>query len=122
MKKRGLKPRYPKRFKVTTDSGHNEAVSPNLLNRQFDVAAPNKGWKTDITYVWALEGGSTPRLLLTYFPDKWWAGPLLATCGLHWVLMPCKWHFGGGNLGQAGCIIRIAAANRPAMNTEAIWG
>ena len=85
MKKRGLKPRYPKRFKVTTDSGHNEAVSPDLLNRQFDVAAPNKGWKTDITYVWALEG----------------AGPLLATCGLHWVLMPCKWHFGGGNLNPA---------------------
>ena len=33
MKKLGLKPRYPKRFKVTTDSDHNEAISPNLLNR-----------------------------------------------------------------------------------------
>ena len=26
MKKLGLKPRYPKRFKVTTDSDHNEAI------------------------------------------------------------------------------------------------
>ncbi|MBK8814030.1 MAG: hypothetical protein IPN42_00210 [Methylococcaceae bacterium] len=24
----GLKARYPKRFKVTTDSNHNEAISP----------------------------------------------------------------------------------------------
>ena len=31
IKKLGLKPRYPKRFKVTTDSDHNEAISPNLI-------------------------------------------------------------------------------------------
>ncbi len=37
MKKLGLKPRYPKRFKVTTDSNHNEAISPNTLDRNFDV-------------------------------------------------------------------------------------
>ena len=55
MNKLGLKPHYPKRFKVTTDRDHKEAISPNLLNRQFDVAAPNKGWTTDITYVWTLE-------------------------------------------------------------------
>ncbi len=48
MKKLGLKPRYPKRFKVTTDSNHNDAISPNLLNRKFDVTMPNK--------VWTLEG------------------------------------------------------------------
>ncbi len=42
MKKMGLKPRYPKRFKATTDSNHNNAISPNHLNRQFDVTAPNK--------------------------------------------------------------------------------
>ena len=67
MKKLGLKPRYPKRFKVTTDSGHNETVSPNLLNRKFDVAAPNKGWKTDITYVWALEGGLYAAIIIGLF-------------------------------------------------------
>lgn len=56
MAKLGLQVRYPKRFKVTTDSSHNDAISPNLLNREFDVAAPNKVWATDITYVWTLEG------------------------------------------------------------------
>jgi len=52
----GLEVRYPKRFKVTTDSNHNEAISPNTLNRNFDVVAPNLVWTTDITYVWTLEG------------------------------------------------------------------
>jgi putative transposase len=52
----GLEVRYPKRFKVTTDSNHDEAISPNTLNRNFDVVAPNLVWTTDITYVWTLEG------------------------------------------------------------------
>jgi putative transposase len=42
MKTLGLKPRYPKRFKVTTASDHNDAISPNHLNRQFDVTAPQQ--------------------------------------------------------------------------------
>ncbi|NOT84553.1 MAG: transposase, partial [Methylococcaceae bacterium] len=32
MSRLGLQVRYPKRFKVTTDSNHNDTVSPNLLN------------------------------------------------------------------------------------------
>jgi putative transposase len=56
MRKLGLKPRYPKRIKVSTDSNHNEAIAPNSLDRNFDDVAPNKVWTTDITYVWTLEG------------------------------------------------------------------
>ena len=56
MRKLALKPHYPKRYKVTTDSNHNESIAPNLLNRQFEIALPNSGWTTDITYVWTLEG------------------------------------------------------------------
>jgi transposase InsO family protein len=67
MKKLGLKPRYPKRFKVTTDSEHNDAISPNLLDRQFDVAAPNKVWTTDITYVWTLEGWLYVAIVIDLF-------------------------------------------------------
>lgn len=50
MNRLGLRVRYPKKFKVTTDSNHNEAISSNLLDRNFDVVAPNKVWTTDITY------------------------------------------------------------------------
>jgi transposase InsO family protein len=56
MARLGLKARYPKRFKITTDSNHNEAISPNSLDRQFDAKAPNQVWATDITYIWTLEG------------------------------------------------------------------
>jgi len=56
MARLGLKARYPKRFKVTTNRNHNEAISANCLDRQFDVVAPSQVWATDITYVWTLEG------------------------------------------------------------------
>jgi transposase InsO family protein len=56
MRKLGLKAKVPRRYKVTTDSNHNHPIAPNLLDRQFNVDAPNKVWTTDITYVWTLEG------------------------------------------------------------------
>lgn len=56
MARLGLEVRYPKKFKVTTDSDHNHSISPNTLNREFEVTEPNKVWATDITYVWTLEG------------------------------------------------------------------
>lgn len=56
MRELGLLVRYPKRIKVTTDSDHNEAISPNRLDRQFHVTKPNQVWTTDITYVWTLQG------------------------------------------------------------------
>ena len=56
MARLGLEVRYPKKFKVTTDSDHNDSISPNILDRDFEVTEPNKVWTTDITYVWTLEG------------------------------------------------------------------
>lgn len=51
-----LEVRYPKRFKVTTDSKHSFKVVPNILARQFNPSKPNDVWTTDISYVWTLEG------------------------------------------------------------------
>lgn len=56
MREPGLKVRYPRRWGVTTDSNHKEAISPNHLNRQFQVDKPNQAWTTDITQVWTLKG------------------------------------------------------------------
>jgi putative transposase len=56
MKVLGLKSKIARRYKVTTDSRHSFPVAPNRLNRQFDVAAPNKVWTADITYVLTLQG------------------------------------------------------------------
>ena len=55
-KKLGLRCKQKRKFKVTTDSKHNLPVAPNLLDRQFTVAAPNKAWVTDITYISTDEG------------------------------------------------------------------
>lgn len=56
MKQLGLSARYPKRFKVTTDSAHHQPVAENVLDRNFTVSEPNRVWTTDITYLWTHEG------------------------------------------------------------------
>ncbi len=55
-KKLGLRCKQKRKFKATTDSNHALPVAPNLLDRQFAVAAPNKAWVTDITYIATDEG------------------------------------------------------------------
>jgi putative transposase len=56
MRELGLKAKTPKRFKLTTDSKHSFPVAANVLDRKFDVEAPNKVWTADISYVWTFEG------------------------------------------------------------------
>ncbi len=56
MRLAGVSVKRKKKFKVTTDSRHNLPVAPNLLNRDFEVAEPNRTWVSDITYVWTREG------------------------------------------------------------------
>lgn len=51
MKSAGLYCKTKRRFKVTTDSRHNKPVSPNLLERRFDVIRPDRFWVGDITYI-----------------------------------------------------------------------
>lgn len=67
MRDLGLQVRYPKRIKVTTDSDHNEAISPNRLDRQFQVTKPNQVWTTDITYVWTLQGWLYVAIVIDLF-------------------------------------------------------
>jgi putative transposase len=54
--KLGLRCKQKRKFRVTTDSRHKLPVAPNLLNREFAVAAPNKAWVSDITYIQTDEG------------------------------------------------------------------
>jgi putative transposase len=52
----GLQGLSPRKFRVTTDSDHDEAIAPNVLARSFVADRPNEKWATDITYVWTAEG------------------------------------------------------------------
>jgi transposase InsO family protein len=45
-----------RRFKVTTQSGHDFPVYPNLLDRDFAIEQPNLVWLGDITYIRTEEG------------------------------------------------------------------
>ena len=51
MRLNGLRPVWRRKFVQTTDGKHGLAVSPNVLNRQFEQALPNQVWVADITYI-----------------------------------------------------------------------
>lgn len=51
MRRLGLKVRYPKAFRVTTQADPNATYAPNILNRQFNPTAPNQAWVGDISYI-----------------------------------------------------------------------
>ena len=70
MRAMGLAARPPKRFRVTTDSNHEQAVAENILDRQFQVAGPNQAWVTDITYVWTREGWLYVAVVLDLFARR----------------------------------------------------
>ena len=59
MKEQNLVVQKPRRFVVTTDSGHAFPVAHNLLNREYGVEAVaglNRAWAGDITYVPTAQG------------------------------------------------------------------
>ena len=51
MRLNGLRPVWRRKLVHTTHSKHGLAVSPNMLNRQFEQAMPNRVWVADITYI-----------------------------------------------------------------------
>jgi putative transposase len=59
MREAGVRATPRRRFRVTTDSTHQQPVVPNLVARQFDVAQHvrvNQTWVADITYIPTAEG------------------------------------------------------------------
>lgn len=59
-----------KRYKVTTDSKHNYSISPNLLQRQFNVKAPSLAWVSDITYIQTQQGWVYLTTVIDLFDRK----------------------------------------------------
>ena len=56
MREAGVWVRYRRRYRVTTNSKHDQPVFENRLERQFAVAAPDQVYAGDITYVWTAQG------------------------------------------------------------------
>lgn len=56
MRINGIAAKTKRRFRVTTNSKHNQPVAANLVNQQFIAGAANQLWSSDITYIWTKEG------------------------------------------------------------------
>jgi transposase InsO family protein len=66
----GLEGRRKRRFKATTDSRHTMPIAENILERNFEIDAPDVAWVTDITYVWTAEGWLYLAAILDLFSRR----------------------------------------------------
>ena len=59
MRRAGIRAKSSHKFRVTTNSGHDHRIAPNVLDRQFSVEQhqkPDQTWVADITYIPTREG------------------------------------------------------------------
>jgi transposase InsO family protein len=70
MRRAGLAARRRRAFRITTLSRHTHPVAPNRLARQFTVAAPDRVWVTDITYLATVEGWLYLAVVLDVFSRR----------------------------------------------------
>jgi transposase InsO family protein len=56
MRENELWAKTKKKYKATTNSRHSRPVADHVLNRQFEPAAANEAWLSDITYIPTREG------------------------------------------------------------------
>ncbi len=71
MQKHGIHARGKRKFRVTTtDSNHTLPIAPNILNRNFTVAAPNQAWVGDFTYIATKEGWLFLAVVIDLFSRK----------------------------------------------------
>ena len=78
MRLQALKAR-PRRRRLPPDLGERQiaAVAPNVLDRTFEAAAPNRKWIADFTYVWTAEGWLYVAAVIDLFSRRvvgWWIG------------------------------------------------
>jgi len=66
----GIRSLRHKAYKVTTNSNHNNTVSPNLLGRKFKAVRPNQVWVSDITYIATGEGWLYCAIVKDLFTKK----------------------------------------------------
>jgi putative transposase len=70
MRQNGIQGRRKRRFRRTTDSNHLLPIAPNVVERKFEVEAPNEVWVTDVTYVWTEEGWLYLAAILDLFSRR----------------------------------------------------
>jgi putative transposase len=80
MAEENLRHRLRRRFVHTTRSQHEKYVFENVLDRSFEVGAPNKAWAADLTYLWTKRGWAYLAAILDLGSRKvvgWSVGPTM---------------------------------------------
>jgi len=80
MRHGGIRAKTVTKWRATTQSQHRFPVAANTLDRAFTVAAPNRVWAGDLTYVWTMEGWLYLAVLLDLYSRRvvgWAMGPRL---------------------------------------------
>lgn len=70
MKEAGIVSKHKKKYKATTNSKHDEPISPNLLDRKFKPESENEAWASDLTYVWTKEGWLYLAVIIDLFSKR----------------------------------------------------
>jgi transposase InsO family protein len=70
MQKLDITAQSKRKFKATTDSGHDLPIAPNVLDRNFITSEPDQTWVADITYIWTTEGWLYLAVILDLFSRR----------------------------------------------------
>ncbi len=70
MREEGLKPLRRTKFKKTTNSNHSRGFSPNLLEQNFFVGAPDTVWTGDMAYIKTAQGFLYLAIVLDLYSRK----------------------------------------------------
>lgn len=70
MIKNNIRSTWKRKFIHTTDSKHDLPIANNVLNRQFEPAAPNQAWVADITYIRTQSGWLYLAVVLDLYSRK----------------------------------------------------
>lgn len=63
----GIRAKTVRQYKSTTQAGVNRTFAPDLVERNFTAAEPNRVWTTDITYIWTKQGWAYLAVVLDLF-------------------------------------------------------
>lgn len=70
MRAHGLQARRRRKYCQTTHGRHARPCAPNLLERDFTAAAPNRAWVSDVTFVWTTERWLYLAVILDLFSRR----------------------------------------------------
>lgn len=82
----------------TTDSRHDLPIAPNLLDRNFSAAAPNRIWLADITYIDTDQGWLYLAAVMDLYSRRSSAGRCAIICTPNSPWRPCGWRSKRGGL------------------------